>query len=211
MVIKNVYRNWGLDMKYVKKFRLSWFDLLTVAGLVMTFFFIYLGYSNDVFDSRESLVQYVDSFGTQAILVFVVIQILQVVLPFLPAAVTCVAGVIIFGPVWGIFYNYIGICLGSFIAFLISKRYGQPLVEKMLSKRVFEKYSKILNDGKVFDRIFTIGIFGPIAPDDALCYLAGLTKMSWKKFLLIILLGKPIPIALYSLGWTTIINWLNIF
>lgn len=211
MVIKNVYRNWGLDMKYVKKFRLSWFDLLTVAGLVMTFFFLYLGYRNDVFDSRESLVQYVDSFGTQAILVFIVIQILQVVLPFLPAALTCVAGVIIFGPVWGIFYNYIGICLGSFIAFLISKRYGQPLVEKMLSKRIFEKYSKMLNDGKVFDRIFAIGIFGPIAPDDALCYLAGLTTMSKTKFLLIILLGKPIPITLYSLGWTTIINWLNIF
>jgi len=187
-------------MKYIKKIRLNWLDILSIAGLVSTGFFVYLGYANGVFNSRESLIQFVESFGTKAILVFILIQILQVVLPILPAAVTCVA-----------VYNYIGICLGSFGAFLISKRYGQPLVEKMLSEKIFKKYSKWLNDGKTFDRIFTIGIFGPIAPDDALCYLAGLTTMSLKKFSLIILLGKPLPIALYSLGWSTIVNWLNIF
>lgn len=198
-------------MNYVKNFRLNWFDLLTVAGLVVTGLFIYLGYHNGIFDSRESLIEYVESFGAQAIIVFIFIQFLQVILPILPAAVTCVAGVILFGPVWGIFYNYVGICIGSFGAFLISKRYGQPLVEKMLNEKIFKKYSKWLNDSRVFDRVFAIGIFGPLAPDDALCYLAGLTQMSLKKFGLIILFGKPIPIALYSLGWSTIVNWLDFF
>ncbi|MER2293754.1 MAG: TVP38/TMEM64 family protein [Desemzia incerta] len=198
-------------MNYVKNFRLNWFDLLTVVGLVVTGLFIYLGYHNGIFDSRESLIEYVESFGAQAIIVFIFIQFLQVILPILPAAVTCVAGVILFGPVWGIFYNYVGICIGSFGAFLISKRYGQPLVEKMLNEKIFKKYSKWLNDSKVFDRVFAIGIFGPLAPDDALCYLAGLTQMSLKKFGLIILFGKPIPIALYSLGWSTIVNWLDFF
>lgn len=198
-------------MNYVKNFRLNWFDLLTVAGLVVTGLFIYLGYHNGIFDSRESLIEYVESFGAQAIIVFIFIQFLQVILPILPAAVTCVAGVILFGPVWGIFYNYVGICIGSFGAFLISKRYGQPLVEKMLNEKIFKKYSKWLNDSKVFDKVFAIGIFGPLAPDDALCYLAGLTQMSLKKFGLIILFGKPIPIALYSLGWSTIVNWLDFF
>lgn len=198
-------------MNYVKNFRLNWFDLLTVAGLVVTGLFIYLGYHNGIFDSRESLIEYVESFGAQAIIVFIFIQFLQVILPILPAAVTCVAGVILFGPVWGIFYNYVGICIGSFGAFLISKRYGQPLVEKMLNEKIFKKYSKWVNDSKVFDRVFAIGIFGPLAPDDALCYLAGLTQMSLKKFGLIILFGKPIPIALYSLGWSTIVNWLDFF
>lgn len=198
-------------MNFVKNFRLNWFDLLTVAGLVVTGLFIYLGYHNGIFDSRESLIEYVESFGAQAIIVFIFIQFLQVIFPILPAAVTCVAGVILFGPVWGIFYNYVGICIGSFGAFLISKRYGQPLVEKMLNEKIFKKYSKWLNDSKVFDKVFAIGIFGPLAPDDALCYLAGLTQMSLKKFGLIILFGKPIPIALYSLGWSTIVNWLDFF
>lgn len=198
-------------MKYVKKFRFSWFDLLTAIGVIATLIFLYLGYQNGVFDSRETLVEYVESFGTTAIIVFIFIQFLQVTLPLFPAALTCVAGVILFGPVFGLLYNYIGICLGSFGAFLISKRYGQALVENMMSEKIFRRYEKYMKEGKSFDRLFTIGIFAPIAPDDALCYLAGLTNMSFKKFALIILLGKPLNIALYSLGWSAIVNWLGIF
>lgn len=197
-------------MKFVKNFRFSWFDLLTVIGIIGTTFFLSLGYQNGVFDSRESLVEYVGSFGTTAIIVFIFIQFLQVTLPLFPAALTCVAGVVLFGPVWGLVYNYIGICLGSFAAFLISKRYGQVLVENMMSENIFKRYEKYMREGKSFDRIFTIGIFAPIAPDDALCYLAGLTNMPFRKFALIILLGKPINIAIYSLGWTAIIEWLNL-
>ena len=36
-----------------------------------------------------------------------------------------------------------------------------------------------------------------------LCYLAGTTKMTWKQFTAVIVLGKPFSIALYSLGLTT--------
>ena len=39
--------------------------------------------------------------------------------------------------------------------------------------------------------------------DDFLCYLAGTTKMTWKQFTAVIVLGKPFSIALYSLGLTT--------
>ena len=53
---------------------------------------------------------------------------------------------------------------------------------------------------KRFERLFALAIFFPIAPDDALCLMAGLTKMSVKKFTLIILLAKPASIYLYSLA-----------
>ena len=42
--------------------------------------------------------------------------------------------------------------------------------------------------------------FSRVAPDDVLCMIAGLTKMSWKKFSAIILLGKPASIAAYSMA-----------
>ena len=34
------------------------------------------------------------------------------------------AGVLIFGPVWGFIYNYAGICAGSLAAFFLSRKYG---------------------------------------------------------------------------------------
>lgn len=47
---------------------------------------------------------------------------------------------------------------------------------------------------------FALLIFLPVAPDDFLCYLAGISKMTVRKFAIIILLGKPLAILLYSMG-----------
>lgn len=47
-----------------------------------------------------------------------------------------------------------------------------------------------------------------MAPDDFLCYLAGTTDMTWRRYTAIILLGKPFAIALYSLGLT--VAWQHI-
>lgn len=57
-------------------------------------------------------------------LVFVFIQIVQVVIPIIPGGISCLAGVILFGAGMGFVYNYVGICIGSVIAFLIAKAYG---------------------------------------------------------------------------------------
>ena len=63
------------------------------------------------------------------------------------------------------------------------------------------------------NRLFALAIFFPVAPDDFLCYLAGTTSMTWRRFTTIILLGKPLSIALYSLGLTVlfqqITGWLG--
>lgn len=66
---------------------------------------------------------------------------------------------------------------------------------------------------KRFDKLFALAIFLPIAPDDFLCYLAGTTAMTWKKFTAIIVLGKPFAILLYSLllstTWNQILFWIK--
>lgn len=61
------------------------------------------------------------------------------------------------------------------------------------------KYIHWLDNQKRFDRLFTLAIFFPIAPDDALCLMASLTKISFKKFTWIILLAKPASVFAYSL------------
>ena len=54
--------------------------------------------------------------------------------------------------------------------------------------------------------MFAAAIFFPAAPDDLLCFLAGVTRMRFRKFLMVILLGKPLSIAIYSLGLTVIFD-----
>ena len=49
-------------------------------------------------------------------------------------------------------------------------------------------------------KLFALAIFLPVAPDDALCLMAGLTNMSVKRYTLIILIAKPLSIFLYSMA-----------
>ena len=74
-----------------------------------------------------------------------------------------------------------------------------PLIKKMFKKELIDKYIGWLNKGKKFEKLFAAAIFLPVAPDDFLCYLAGVTDISTKKYIAIIVLLKPFTIALYSL------------
>ena len=87
-----------------------------------------------------------------------------------------------------------------------------PLLRLLFSEKLLTKYSSWTEQNNRFARLFALAIFFPVAPDDFLCYLAGTTSMTWRRFTAIILLGKPLSIALYSLGLTVlfqqIVGWL---
>lgn len=160
----------------------------------------------EIFASPEALQQYLIQFGMMAPLIFMVIQITQVVFPIIPGGLTCMAGVLCFGPVWGFVYNYVSIGVGSCINFLLIRKFGKPLLIRLSSPRLYQKYVGWLDKGERFDRMFAIAIFLPVAPDDFLCMLAGLTKMTFKKFVMIIAVCKPCSIFLYSVGLSTFLT-----
>lgn len=157
-----------------------------------------------VLTSQDRLQALVASAGAAGALLFVAFQMVQVVVPILPGGLGCLAGVLLFGPVGGFVYNYIGICIGSLVAFGIARNCGKPLLPLLFSEKTITKYSRWAEERNRFARLFALAIFLPVAPDDFLCYLAGTTEMTWRRFTTIILLGKPFAIALYSLGLTVV-------
>ena len=186
-------------------------NLCTLAGLLAMAWFVWYGIRTEIFVSQDALAAFLGRFGFWAPVFFVAIQAVQVVIGGLPGAIGCLGGVLIFGPVWGFVYNYVGISIGSVLAFLLSTNYGKPFVKGMIGEKNYEKYIGWLDKGTGFDKAFAIAIFLPVAPDDLLCYIAGLTKMTLKKFTAIILLGKPGSILLYSLGLTGIMEAIKYF
>ena len=144
--------------------------------------------------------------GVAGVLLFTALQTVQVVVQILPGGLGCLAGVLLFGPVWGFVYNYVGICIGSLLAFAVARNCGKPLLSLLFSDKTIQRYSHWAEEKDRFARLFALAIFLPVAPDDFLCYLAGTTEMSWGRYTAIILLGKPFAIALYSLGLTLVWN-----
>ncbi|GMA47523.1 TVP38/TMEM64 family protein [Tetragenococcus muriaticus] len=172
--------------------------LISISGFLALIFIAIYFYQTGVFDSLQSLQEFVGQAVFWAPFLFILIQILQVVIPILPGGISLAAGVLLFGPLIGFLYNYIGICIGSLILFWLGRQYGKPLVLRLINGKTYYKYIHWLDNQKRFDRLFTVAIFLPIAPDDALCLMASLTKISLKKFTWIILLAKPVSVFLYS-------------
>lgn len=182
-------------------------SILTGVCLVVIIALCIKGYQMGLFTSHEKLSAFLSPLGGWAVVAFIVIQIVQVVVPVIPGGITLAAGVLIFGPWYGFLWNYIGICIGSILNFLLARRLGKPFIQKFVSEKTYTKYEGWLEERNRFDKLFALAIFFPVAPDDFLCMLAGLTDMSLKKFSLIILLGKPASIFLYSLGITSVLKW----
>lgn len=174
------------------------FNVITMITTIFLIVFILYAFKLGILGDRMVLVRYIKKFGIFASLFFILLQMGQVIFPVIPGGASCLAGVLAFGPVLGFIYNYISLVLGSAVAFFLSRNYGMRVVEKFFSQEIIDKYMKYIRNNQ-FMKIFFWGIFLPGLPDDLLCYIAGLSSMSWKTFLLIILLGKPFTLIFYSL------------
>ncbi len=185
--------------------------LVTVINIFLVAFsiiFLVYGIHKRIFFDQTALSTFLKTFGIWAPIIFVLYQGIQVIFPILPGNLGCVAGVIIFGPWYGFLYNYIGIVGGSLVSFLLARRYGMSILKIFFKQEMIDKYLGKISNQKKFDTFFALAILLPVAPDDFLCYLAGLTKMTFNKYSLIILLGKPAGILAYSLTLQTIFHYL---
>ena len=179
---------------------------VSFTGFALCLLVALWGWQTGVLTSQERLQALVASCGMAGALLFTAFQAVQVVVPILPGGLGCLVGVLLFGPVWGFVYNYVGICIGSLLAFAVARNCGKPLLSLLFSEKTIQRYSHWTEEKGRFARLFALAIFLPVAPDDFLCYLAGTTEMSWGRYTAIILLCKPFAIALYSLGLTLVWN-----
>lgn len=172
-----------------------------LAGFVIILLILAKQFFGQKFDSVESLKTYMKGFGIAAPLVLIVFQAFQVVVPILPGYLGCAAGAVAFGSITGFWCNYIGISLGSIIAYFLARKYGINIVLAMFPEKQYEKWSKRVEKSKSYERFLFIATLLPLFPDDFLCYFSGLIKMNSKKFIMIIILGKPWCILAYSIAF----------
>lgn len=192
-----------------KKKTENWEKWLTTMFLIACLVFcalLFKAYMDGKFNSVETLQAYVAGFGVAAPLILTAIQAAQVVLPILPGFLGCIVGAVMFGWMGGFWCNYIGISVGSILAFLLARRYGQGLVFRMFPGERYEKWANWAAKSKSYTTILFLGMVLPLFPDDYFCYFTGVTNMSVRKFVTIIVFGKPWCILAYSLIFSGVIT-----
>jgi hypothetical protein len=55
----------------------------------------------------------IKQFGNYAVLCFILLQIVQVIIPILPGGISSVAGMLMFGNLQGLLYSYLGLIIGE--------------------------------------------------------------------------------------------------
>lgn len=152
----------------------------------------------------ERLTEIIRNTGKWGMLVYVLIQILQVVILPLPAAVCYIPGSQIWGALNSTLLASAGVLIGSVISYVIGRFFGKKVVIWIAGKETTEKYAAYIgNRGKV---IFVLMQILPFFPDDILCMVAGLTSMNFPFFLVTMILVRPLVIAAYCfLGSGTLI------
>lgn len=181
---------------------------LTIVSTIIIILLCIYWYNLGIFSSQAAMEAYLADKQIMGPVIFVLIQIVQVVIPIIPGGVSLLAGVVFFGAVPGFIYNYIGIVVGSLINFFLARYYGKSFILHIVSEESLEKYTKWTKNQKKFNWFFAICILAPVAPDDLLCLLAGLTEMKPWTYFWIIVLCKPWTIAAYSLGLVYGAKWL---
>lgn len=190
--------------EFIKK---NIYNIIAVLVLVILTILGYIGYKRGLFNSIDTFRDFILSFGVWANIIFMFVQVTQIVVPIIPGGLTTVFGVVIFGPFWGFIYNYISICAGSMLVFFISRTFGKSIILNFFGEETYDKYKHKIKD-KTYEKFFAWAILLPVAPDDFLCYLTGLSDMSFKKYATIILLCKPPSIFIYSMGWAMGLEWI---
>ena len=86
--------------------------IVTIIGIILTIILGWLVAKNDYFALDGPFRESIAHSGWVGILIFILIQITQVVYPIIPGGLTCVIGHIVFGPLHGWIYNFVGIMIG---------------------------------------------------------------------------------------------------
>jgi len=153
----------------------------------------------DLATDREWLRQVVKASGWAATLVFVGLQIGQVIFAPIPGELTGFLGGYMFGALNGFLLSTIGLTIGSMINFGIGHFLGEPMVRKLVRCETYEKYNQMVQ----YKGILVIFIFFliPGFPKDYLCMFLGLTTLPARVFFVLSTVGRlPGTLALSLQG-----------
>lgn len=141
-----------------------------------------------LFIEIDKLRDYILSFGIWSPVVFFIIQTMQVIIAPIPGNITGAVSGGIFGIYFGFFLSGTALVLGSCLAFILAKKFGKPLVRRFVKDETLEKYHNF-NSRHMGKGLFILFLI-PFIPDDILCFIVGLTDITFKRFIFTLILGR---------------------
>ncbi|MEX1014343.1 MAG: VTT domain-containing protein [Candidatus Paceibacterota bacterium] len=163
-------------------------SLVAIVGFLIQIFFPEL-----YFSEQEDLRKWVQKFYPYDVLGFISLQIFQVIIAPISHYVVALLGGALYGAWWGGLYNWIGRMIGHISAYWIGRTIGEKIIRYFFKENDLKKYQSFVQGTKdtlpLRLLILFLMFFLPFFPDDELSYLAGLGKLNFKLYLLVLAFG----------------------
>jgi uncharacterized membrane protein YdjX (TVP38/TMEM64 family) len=137
---------------------------------------------------REWIRATVESYGWAAPLVFIGVQIAQVVAAPIPGEATGFIGGYVFGTLPGFIYSSVSLGVGSLINFGIGRFLGERFVRRLIPREKFKRIDRIVNRQGII-AVFLMFII-PGFPKDYLSLALGMTTLPIKVFAVLAFIGR---------------------
>ncbi|NLJ18074.1 VTT domain-containing protein [Globicatella sulfidifaciens] len=179
----------------------------TIMGIIFTVIASFFIAQSSFFKPGGGFNELLEKLGIIGPIVFIFLQITQTIYPIIPMGLTNVIGNLVFGTWLGFLCNVTGMLIGSSINFYLGRRFGESVVKAFISDEQYEKYISKIGDSKAFERLIIIGFILPVFPDDLFCMISGMSKLTFKRFFILVLLCRPISLFVFTYAWAEIIRF----
>ncbi len=152
-----------------------------------------------ILGDREILAAYLQSYGTLGIFLIYVFLVLQVILATIPGQAIIVTGGYLYGFWIGLVVSYTSTVITSQFCYELARRYGRPIVQKLAPADIVDKWAvRAERQGIPF---FIFAFTTPIFPADVMNFVAGLSGLSARKFMIANVIGRlPSAVAFTLIG-----------
>ncbi|MBS3072839.1 TVP38/TMEM64 family protein [Candidatus Pacearchaeota archaeon] len=141
-----------------------------------------------IYVDKESLQAVVRNTGQFGIIIYFFIEVIYVTFTPLFNTAILIASGYIFGGNTGFILNFLATISGLFLIIFLVKKYGRPLLKKLVSNNFYNRFDQITQ--KVGPITLLIVYILPFTPDDELTYIVAAGPIGIRRFILPILLGS---------------------
>ena len=166
--------------------------LLLLIGIVVFIpVYIYF-YHREVitsFDSLDDVTSFLMHYKNASIPVYIGFQTLQIVISVIPGQAFQLAAGYLYRFLPGLLFSVIGAVLGTSISFYLAKFLGRDAVHIFFGEEKTAYYLERLNSKRAYTLVFVLYLI-PGLPKDVISYIAGVSEMKFKAFLVFSLIGR---------------------
>ncbi len=140
-------------------------------------------------ENMERITRWLKGIEPFGFIILFAVQLLQIVIAVIPGEPVELLAGFMYGPWGGLLFCLAGSALGCMLVFLLVRRFGKKLIQRMCDSEKVQKL-RFMKTEKNKEFLLFILFFIPGTPKDVLTYLSPLLGISLPRFLIITTIAK---------------------